>query len=599
MEFIKKIEEEVSDIKEQFSYPNDGTAFGHFVLKNCLSKIIDIDDISSLELDDFIKNHITDGANDYGIDAVICNSNNKQIHFFQFKYSEGNLFNFDEFKKTKTFLEWLLEENNNDINPNEKLKNLIEDEIKPILNEGIITFYYIGNYFEENLRSTISNLKSGFIPKVSFKIYTYEDLETLYDNVPLPPNEVVLEYKEGEIFEREEDYFYIGEKRESGVKVKSVIASIKAKSLKEILEQNDFKLFSLDVRYFKGFRGPINQTIKKEYEQGEKSNFWFLNNGINAICRDYKKLDGKIEITDFQIVNGCQTTKALDKVFNINSDITMLLKLTAISDISERSHIQDMSNKIAIASNKQNAISNRDLHSNDGVQNHLSKEFDNIGLFYDKKENSWNQTADKSKYKIKDKKRHYRKFINDELALSYLSLFLQIPVSSRGRKNLAFLDGDSGGYYEQIFDESKGPKYLSKKLMLAYLLEKLIVEKKKENLAKYKFLPANSSSDVILGLMGLALIKLQNKPLSDDLDKIREEVEKIKIEDFINDNFELLKRKEMEEYYSIIINNIDTYLNAVADLMEEHGDKPLNISNWLKSEKNYKKLVERIKPKLT
>ena len=101
MGLIEKIKEDVSDLRKQFSYPNDGTAFGHFVLKNCISKIVEIEDISDIELDNFIKSHITDGANDYGVDAVICNTNYKQIHLFQFKYSEGNLFDFMNLRKQK------------------------------------------------------------------------------------------------------------------------------------------------------------------------------------------------------------------------------------------------------------------------------------------------------------------------------------------------------------------------------------------------------------------------------------------------------------------------------------------------------------------
>jgi len=252
---------------------------------------------------------------------------------------------------------------------------------------------------------------------------------------------------------------------------------------------------------------------------------------------------------------------------------------------------------VRIYSNKQNPISSRDLHSNDGVQNHLFEEFDRRKIFYDKKGNAWNETANKSKYKIQGKRNAPRKISNVDIALSYLSLFLQVPVSSRGRRNLAFSEKDNGGNYEQIFDESKGLKSLAKKLMLAYRLEEFIAEKKRENLAKYNFLSANSSTDVILGLMVLPLLKLDNKFLSDDLDKIREELEKMKIENFINDDFELVKRKEIEEYYFRVIGIVDYHLDALAEIEEEAG-RPLNISNWLKLEKNYKKLVEKVKPKL-
>jgi len=72
----------------------------------------------------------------------------------------------------------------------------------------------------------------------------------------------------------------------------------------------------------------------------------------------------------------------------------------------------------------------------------------------------------------------------------------------------------------------------------------------------------------------------------------------MKIEDFINNDFELIKREEIEKYYFKVINIVSYYLDALGRVMEKKEFGPLNVSNWLKIEKNYKELVEEVKPRL-
>ncbi len=70
--FATEISDEVSSIKVQFRYPNDGTAFGHFILRECLSKVLNFDDVvAEPDLDEFVQQSVTDGKDDKGIDAVI------------------------------------------------------------------------------------------------------------------------------------------------------------------------------------------------------------------------------------------------------------------------------------------------------------------------------------------------------------------------------------------------------------------------------------------------------------------------------------------------------------------------------------------------
>lgn len=75
MEFYDRIKEQVSELQSTLKYPNDGTAFGHFVIKECFSKIIDFE-YEGNDFDQFINNHIVDMANDLGNDAIFTNQAN-------------------------------------------------------------------------------------------------------------------------------------------------------------------------------------------------------------------------------------------------------------------------------------------------------------------------------------------------------------------------------------------------------------------------------------------------------------------------------------------------------------------------------------------
>ncbi len=132
MDFYSKIEDQVTELKELRGYPNDGTAFGHFILKECFKKIIDFDYDGSDD-DSFINDHIVDMAYDLGNDAIFPIQKNNEILVFQFKYSKSQLLNTSEIKKNKEFIDWILQINPEPKTPNSKLKKLIDGEISQIL----------------------------------------------------------------------------------------------------------------------------------------------------------------------------------------------------------------------------------------------------------------------------------------------------------------------------------------------------------------------------------------------------------------------------------------------------------------------------------
>ncbi len=95
---------------------------------------------------------------------------------------------------------------------------------------------------------------------------------------------------------------------------RSIRATIPASEIVRVFSDNGYKLFNLNPR------GPIanakvNKNISKTLDTMEgRSHFHLLNNGMCATCDDFAiTADGNISVTNFQIVNGCQTTVTLSK----------------------------------------------------------------------------------------------------------------------------------------------------------------------------------------------------------------------------------------------------------------------------------------------
>ncbi len=69
-------------------------------------------------------------------------------------------------------------------------------------------------------------------------------------------------------------------------------------------------LFYENVRGFLG-ENPVNNEIRETLEREESIQFPILNNGITIVTKSLHLSGEKFALTDFQIVNGCQTTNVL------------------------------------------------------------------------------------------------------------------------------------------------------------------------------------------------------------------------------------------------------------------------------------------------
>ena len=167
----------------------------------------------------------------------------------------------------------------------------------------------------------------------------------------------------------------------SGLPYEAYIGIIPGKLLAEIYIEYGSKILEGNVRAFLGTTSAkgVNNGIKRTINT-EPSKFFTYNNGIAATAADVsiETIDDQqyiTEVTDFQIINGGQTTatlaEAVLKKTNVELDgIYVPMKLTVIRDRVTTNEdgvlfYDQMVHAIARYANSQNRVTAADLFSND------------------------------------------------------------------------------------------------------------------------------------------------------------------------------------------------------------------------------------------
>lgn len=111
------------------------------------------------------------------------------------------------------------------------------------------------------------------------------------------------------------------------------------------------KLFEENVRDFLGVDADVNSEIAQTLkEEGKKSRFGLMNNGITIVASSVRPAGQKIYIRDFQIVNGCQTSNVLATLDeSVDLSVSLMVKLI---EASEPAVIDD----IVRATNRQSKV---------------------------------------------------------------------------------------------------------------------------------------------------------------------------------------------------------------------------------------------------
>lgn len=150
----------------------------------------------------------------------------------------------------------------------------------------------------------------------------------------------------------------------------AIIAPIKASELVRIDGIVNQSVFAFNVRGSLG-RTKVNRDIARSISEHDKHKlFPLFHNGITIIAETVDKSDDSVDISNFYVVNGCQSLNALfDSRRGLTDDLRILTKFIKASPTSS------LAEMITRFSNNQNGVKARDFKSNNQIQIRLQNEF--------------------------------------------------------------------------------------------------------------------------------------------------------------------------------------------------------------------------------
>lgn len=338
----------LNDISQQYykeNYPNDGQRFVAWYLRN-------IHNLDTIEA----KDCITDGAGDKQIDAVYIDNDACMIYIIQGKFYSGDTVDAEPLREVLSSWIQIKDLQKLQGNANEKIRIKINELSTALEDDYEICFELI----------TTSELTES--AKADLQIFQKEISEdtTFNANLVLVDNDT-LKFKYDEALNKNRPYINHEFKIESAKcmeimidRTKAVIAAIPLKECIKIPGIKDGSLFRKNVRQSLGTSNKVNKgiasTLKKDSED-----FFFLHNGITAICSHINLKDELLSVKELNVVNGCQS---LSTIYSCSESIRNSDKGYIMFRFYEISN-PEKADKISTCTNSQSAVKARDLRSND------------------------------------------------------------------------------------------------------------------------------------------------------------------------------------------------------------------------------------------
>lgn len=182
--------------------------------------------------------------------------------------------------------------------------------------------------------------------------------------------------------------------------VKSAIYTILPfKEFIKIIEDENGKLKSIFDDNIRGFLGikdnNVNQDIVKTLEDGRCSEFCILNNGVTIIVEEISGANMTITLTNYQIVNGCQTSNVLYECRGIDGIENVYVPVKIIETDNYKVQV-----KVTRATNNQTEVGVEQLEALTDFQKELeqyylamAKKDSDKALYYERRANQYRNST--------------------------------------------------------------------------------------------------------------------------------------------------------------------------------------------------------------
>ena len=224
---------------------------------------------------------------------------------------------------------------------------------------------------------------------------------------------------------------------------------------KILLDENgklDRNLFYDNVRDYQG-KSPVNISMAKSIKTNQQSLFAVLNNGITIIAKSIRPVGNEYEITDFQVVNGCQTCNVL---YNCMCEGTSIDELSIITKLIASDN-KDLRDAIIVANNNQTEVKQEQLVSlldtQKRIEDYYNAQTKFTRLYYERRSRQ---------YRYGDRKVSQDSIVTiGSQVRSFASMILSEPHNVNGYYGQIVQDFNSNG--KNLFDKChySGYYYLS------------------------------------------------------------------------------------------------------------------------------------------
>ena len=327
------------------NFPNDGQRFVAWYLRN-------IHNLDTFETRDCI----TDGAGDKQIDAVYIDNQSCTIYIIQGKFYSGDTVDAEPLREVLSSwiqiqdLAHLQEGANHNLQVKiSEMATALEDDYEVCFE--LITTSALTDYAKRDLEV--------FQKKLS-------DNETLSANLVVVDNET-LRFKYNEALNRNRPYinheFNLEEGKYMELMIdgtKAVVAALPLKDCVKIAGIKDGSLFRKNVRQSLGLSNKVNKGIARTIKNNA-GDFFFLHNGITAICSQMSVRNRILSVKELNVVNGCQSLSTIFSCSELAKKADNAYILFRFYEISDA----ERADSISTSTNSQSAVKARDLRSND------------------------------------------------------------------------------------------------------------------------------------------------------------------------------------------------------------------------------------------
>ncbi len=351
-----RIKKEIEQEYYLKNYPNEGQRFVAWYLRN-------IHNLDSIEA----KDCITDGAGDKQIDAVYIDNQTSTIYVIQGKFYGGDTVDAEPLREVLS--SWI------QIRDLSKLQEAANSKLQIKINEMATALdddYEI--CFE--LITTAELTESAKKDLEAFQT-TMAESETISANLVLVDKEI-LQSRYDEALNRNRPYINYDFTLEPGKYMemnlgatKTVIAAIPIRDCIKIPGIKDGTLFRKNVRQSLGTGNRVNKGIAQTL-RSKPEDFFFLHNGITAICSSIKIENNTMSVKELNVVNGCQS---LSTIFSCSESVRKVTDAYVMFRFYEISS-PERADSISTSTNSQSAVKARDLRSNDKYVLALKKTYE-------------------------------------------------------------------------------------------------------------------------------------------------------------------------------------------------------------------------------